>query len=137
MQLNKRNKKLSLVSLIAGYCLAVGFILLVILNKNSTQLVAQIDPDGPNAEENSTKTEFIYVDREVTLPQRDVLYSDRLTGVVIDEEPHVAVVKNGSRGVINSHTDYFTTDKDIIIDESGRGIIAENDLIYETLKLTK
>lgn len=131
MQLNKKNKRLSLISLISGYCIAVAFVLLIGFGRNSPDLIAQIDPDGPIVEKNSTKTEFIYVDREVSPRQIDALYSDRLTGIIIDEEPHVAVVKNGHRGVIESHTDYFSTHRDTVIDESGIDIIAKNDLIYE------
>jgi len=131
MQLNKKNKRLSLISLISGYCIAVAFMLLIGFGRNSPDLIAQIDPDGPIVEKNSTKTEFIYVDREVSPRQIDTLYSDRLTGIIIDEEPHVAVVKNGHRGVIESHTDYFSTHRDTVIDKSGIDIIAKNDLIYE------
>lgn len=134
MQLNKKNKRLALATLIVGYCLAFGFISLVALNIKPEKAIPKTEQATPQVEKNSTKTEFIYVDREVILPQRDTLYSDRLTGVIIDEEPHVAVVKNGHRGVIDSHTDYFTTDKDIVIDKSRRGAIAENDLIYENHK---
>ena len=131
MQLNKKNKRLSLISLISGYCIAVAFMLLIGFGRNPPDLIAQIDPDGPIVEKNSTKTEFIYVDREVPARQIDTLYSDRLTGIIIDEEPHVAVVKNGHRGVIDSHTDYFSTHRGTVIDESGTDIIAKNDLIYE------
>lgn len=131
MQLNKRNKSLSLISLIAGYCVAIAFILLVFSNRRPVELIAKIEADGAIIENNYTKTGLIYVDSEVPTTQGHALYSDRLTEVMINKEPHVAVVKNSGASVIDLHTDYFPTNRDILIDESERGFIAKNDLIYE------
>ena len=139
MQLNKRNKTISLASLIAGYCIALAFIILVFSNKGTAELASQVETGAPLAEKNSTKTEFIYVDREMPRDQRGAVYSDRLNGIVIDEEPHVAVVKSETLSVTGSHTDYFSRDRGTIIDGSGIDIIAKNDLIHENhqTELTK
>ena len=139
MQVNKKLKKISIANLIAGYCMVFVLIMLVLLNRapaetNSIQEVATSDPEGLFIEKNETKTEIVYIDREVPVVKDHSVYSDRLTGVVLGDDPHVAVVRNGNLGVTNLHTDHLINERDIIIDGRGRDFIAENDLIYENHK---
>lgn len=141
MQVNKKQKRISAANLIAGYCAAVAFILLIILNAKSKEVEAIVaeapeDPEGLFVEKVEPEKETVYIDRQVPIAERHTLYSDRLTGVVLNEEPHVAIVRNRNIGVNNTLTDHVTNDRDIIIDERGTDFIAKNDLIYENYKRT-
>lgn len=135
VQLSKRNKRISIASLVAGYCIALAFILLVFSNRAPVELAAQIEQEKLRAEENSTKTKIIYIDREVPVDQGGVIYHDKLTGIVVGEQSP-AVVRKENMSVTNPRVDYLTNDKHIIIDESKRDFIAKNDLIYENHKTT-
>lgn len=90
-----------------GYCTAVAFILLVFSNRRSVELVAKIDSSDLIIEKNSTKN------------------------TTINKDAYVGVVKNERVGVIGSHTDYFPTNRDVFMDESGRDVVARNGPTYE------
>ena len=99
-------KRLSLASLLAGYLLAVSFILLIVLNLKSDEpsikLLAKPNDLKPYEFNNTAIEEkIVYVDREVFVPSEvtydpSVIYKDRLSGVVLGDDTIRTVVRGQS-----------------------------------------
>ena len=95
---NKQLKRYSLISLIAGYTLAAAFIILILFNRPTDLIITDdITPNIPPVdmfvEHEPEPILYPVVDgtRIISPPE---VYIDRLQGVVIDNDPIIAVVEN-------------------------------------------
>lgn len=110
--MNKKHKKHSIASLIIGYALAVAFLLLIFLHQPQVieiepgdEIVAVEDVEmfTPTPLVEAVSPEVVFIDRPI--------YSDRLTGIKINDIPEVYTAT-----VHDDHNIHIDTDRNIHID---------------------
>jgi hypothetical protein len=151
---NKKLKRLSLINLITGYAFICLFTLLILLNRapDAQAETAALDDtvyaddlfDGVH-EDNLVK-ERLYVEGHpvdhIQVIDRGV-GRDRAAGIILDNDQDVlvlgghvvddvAVARNSGRTILRSESGVIVGDDDRSIVYRDNGIIADNDLIYET-----
>jgi hypothetical protein len=141
MKVNKKLKKISIANLIAGYCMVFVLIILVALNRTTTeseakQEITSNDAEGLFIEKNETKTEIVYVDREISVVKNHSANVDKLARTTTESDTLLTIVENGNLGVTNLSTNNPARERGILIDERGRDFktFAENEIIYENHK---
>ena len=134
MENNKKYKRASLISLIAGYTLAIGFIALMTFNmpRESVEEVitspdVTIAKDDAIVEHNTTVIKEIYVDN-----LRGPRYVDHLDGVIIDDHGEIVTTVVRDDGIIdygriNNIDDTLIHDRIIDRGVHSRGVV-ERDI---------
>lgn len=114
--MRKEHRRLSIINLIAGYSLAAGFIILMMLHLpeiDSIEIVPETDSAG-TVDSNTTFTkEIIVYNNHTSLPRVD--YVDRLNGVVNRDTRNVITatvrdLEQPRESIINRIDDTFSTD---------------------------
>lgn len=113
-------KRISLAVLLGGYALAIGFVSLIMFGMER-KADLPLKPEIVEINNTIVEEKIVYVDREVFVPNEviyepGVVYKDKLTGVVLNDDTVHTVVKGHS--------------PEIFINEKDDTIVYNNDRTY-------
>ena len=112
-------KRLSLATLLGGYLLGISFIVLVILGMKKDEEIFVDKPEIVEINNTIVEEKIVYVDREVFVPSEvtydsGVIYKDRLSGVVLNDDTVHTVVKGQSPEI------FLHEDDDLVVYNNDR-----------------